>query len=90
MLCWRPETKVRMTSPRVVEAPAVLRDRKGRPRAALPFIAIDQLLLDRRKEALAHGIDAQQLPFRLMLQTIPSSERAPRYCALAYWLPRSE
>ena len=45
-----------MATPRVVETLNVLRDREGGRRPGLPIVAVDQLVFDRREEALADGV----------------------------------
>ena len=51
-----------MASPRVVEALNILRDCQGRRRAAPPIVAVNELMLDRREEALADSI-VPAIPF---------------------------
>jgi hypothetical protein len=41
----------------------------------LPVRPLDELPLQRGEEALGHGVDAQQLPFLLMLPVIPCTRR---------------
>ena len=45
-----------MATPRVVETLNVLRNREGCRRPGLPIMAVDQLVFDRREEALADGM----------------------------------
>jgi hypothetical protein len=45
-----------MATPRVVETLNVLGDRDGGRRPSLPSVAVDELVFDRREEALADGI----------------------------------
>jgi hypothetical protein len=50
------EAETGMAAPGIVETLNVLRDREGGRRPGLPSVAVDQLVFDRREEALADGI----------------------------------
>ena len=65
-----------MATPRVVETLNVLRDPEGGRRPGLPIVAVDQLVFDRREEALADGVDAPM--FRQESCGNPFSGRATR------------
>jgi hypothetical protein len=60
-----------MATPRVVETLNVLCDREGGRRPSPPSVAVDELVFDRREEALADGI----IPFQVPAEALARWER---------------